>query len=232
MTTTADLKTGRTRSVDNLQRLYTVVISLALTEYLRRLLTDVVTGPSLPGYNRWLMFVSLVFTVVPFYHGANRYLDATYVTGERSAHRGALMIDFLVLFVEGLGFFAVAMLAFKGREYFYTGLAALFVLDAGWVWLTNLMASSPEHRMAGFTPWAMVNVVAAALLCIFVWSAVLGHSFWNTAIATNIALMIVTISRTIYDYHAVWNFYYPKDSTDFEMGLPAPPPAPPPHLSL
>src|SRR6476661_3705790 len=85
-----DMKTVRTRSVDNLQRLYTVVISLALTEYLRRLLTQSAEANEATGYNGWLMFVSLIFTVVPFYHGANRYLDATYVTGERAAKPGAL----------------------------------------------------------------------------------------------------------------------------------------------
>ena len=105
----SNLREARKRSVDNLQRLYTVVISLAVAESLRRLLGD--TPPeTIADYKQWLMFASLIFTVVPFYHGANRYLDATYVTGERSAKPIALMVDFVMLFLEGLLFFGLAML--------------------------------------------------------------------------------------------------------------------------
>src|SRR5690349_850145 len=75
---TFDAKEARKRSVDNLQRLYTFVVGLAVTEMLRRMLNPLATD-----YAVWLMFTAFLFTVVPFYHGANRYLDATYVTGER-----------------------------------------------------------------------------------------------------------------------------------------------------
>src|SRR5262245_6898700 len=106
----SNLQEARKRSVDNLQRLYTVVVSLAVTESLRRLLANFGTGGSVAGLKEWLMFVSLIFTLVPFYHGANRYLDATYVTDERSAKRSALLIDFIFLFCEGLLFFGLAMM--------------------------------------------------------------------------------------------------------------------------
>src|ERR1051325_6616791 len=105
----ANLDDARKRSVDNLQRLYSVVVSLAVTEILRRLLIGYAAGGTIAGYKEWFMFVSLIFTAVPFYHGANRYLDATYVIGERSAKHYALMVDFIMLFFEGLLFFGLAM---------------------------------------------------------------------------------------------------------------------------
>jgi hypothetical protein len=222
------MKVIRTRSVDSLQRLYTVVVSLALAESLRSLLTGIVVGVPV-GYERWLMFSSLIFTVVPFYHGANRYLDATYVTQERSAKPGALMIDFLILFLEGLGIFAISMLAPKGPEIFYTILAALFVLDAVWVGVTVLTSSSEEDKFPGYKKWALLNILAAMVLLFIVWSDVLDILHFKTDVAKNIALMSVAILRTMYDYIKVWSFYYPKGAhTQFE-GLPAPAPAPPPH---
>lgn len=228
MNAPSDMKTVRTRSVDNLQRLYTVVISLALTEYLRRLLSQSAEANEATGYNGWLMFVSLIFTVVPFYHGANRYLDATYVTGERAAKPGTLMVDFLILFAEGLGIFAIAMLATEGPAYFYTGLAMLFVLDAVWVGFTNLTAVSAEDKFPGYGAWATVNYLAALALLVFVWSNALDWSIWKGDVARNIALMGVAIVRTIYDYHKVWDFYYPKGVEQDYEGIPAPAPAPPP----
>src|SRR5687768_14410856 len=162
-----DLKEARKRSVDNLQRLYTVVVSLAVTESLRRLLVDYPDG--IAGYEHWLMFVSLIFTVVPFYHGANRYLDATYVTNERSANHPALMIDFVMLFLEGLMFFGLAMLM-ANTALFYTVLAGLFLLDIVWVGMTNLTATTEADKMAGYGVWALINFVALVSLLVFVWS--------------------------------------------------------------
>ena len=117
---TPNLTEARKRSVDNLQRLYTVVISLAVTESLRRLLMNFSSRHEVAGYKEWLMFVSLIFTVVPFYHGANRYLDATYVTEERSAKHPALIVDFIMLFIEGLLFFGLAMVTTDENLFLYS----------------------------------------------------------------------------------------------------------------
>ena len=104
-----DLDRVRARSVDNLQRLYAFVMSLAFAESLRRsLLTrDNNVDLSIANWDRWLMCLALIVTVIPFYHGANRYLDATYVTGERTAKRFSLMVDFIFLFVQALLMFTL-----------------------------------------------------------------------------------------------------------------------------
>lgn len=99
-----DFTEVRKRSVDNLQLLYTVVVSLAVTDMLQHFLAGP-SGISIPDFSgiglaQWLMAVSFLFTIVPFYHGASRYLDATYITGERKAQRAALLIDFVMLLRE------------------------------------------------------------------------------------------------------------------------------------
>jgi FtsH-binding integral membrane protein len=218
----SDLKEARKRSVDNLQRLYTVVVSLAVTEILKRLLIN--EGKS-ASYKEWLMFVSLIFTLVPFYHGANRYLDATYVTGERSAKHHALMVDFIMLFLEGLLFFGLAMVT-ANESLFYTVLAVLFLLDIIWVGSTNLTATRDEDKMKGYVTWAGINCIALIALLLFVWSNLLNWEFWSSDLAKSIALVGVAIIRTVFDYVRVWKFYYPADDDLKSDNIPAPAPAP------
>ena len=193
-----DIDKARTRSVDNLQRLYTVVVSLAVTESLKGLLSNVSSRGVLPTYDRWLMFVSLIVTVIPFYHGANRYLDATYVTGERSARYSALMPDFIALFTEGLLLFVLAMVS-NNENIFYTALAGLLILDTIWVGTTNLTASTESDKVPRFVIWALINVIAACLLCLFVWSHLFDIPIWKSLIARSIALMVVVMLRTVID---------------------------------
>ncbi|MBK8002578.1 MAG: hypothetical protein IPK12_01255 [Gemmatimonadetes bacterium] len=229
------IEEARKRSVDNLQRLYTVVVSLAVTESLKPLLGGLARGEALPGYNRWFMFASLVITVVPFYHGANRYLDATYVTGERAAKPQALLIDFVMLFIEGIAFFALAMLA-NDEQVFYTGLAMLLVFDAGWVGITNLTGASVSDRFPDYAKWASVNLVVAAMICVSVWANLPwttpgGTGFWRSQFTRDVALLILVVGRTFYDYWKVWPFYYPQDRAVVFSGIPAPAPARPPEVT-
>jgi hypothetical protein len=224
---------ANTRSVDNLQRLYTVVVSLAVTESLRRLFLGTGTLFSPPSYESSLMFASLIFTVVPFYHGANRYLDATYVTGERKAKPQALMLDFVILFVEALLFFGLALLT-NNQPAFYTVLAILFLLDIIWVGLTNVTAHSESDKFPRYTKWAIINFIAFALLLLFTWSNILNWPIWKNEVATNISLLIVVVARTVIDYILVWPFYYPGEGSSSESaysGIPAPPPGVPPDLT-
>ena len=220
-----ELKEARKRSVDNLQRLYTVVVSLAVAESLKGLLKDFGIHGTIASYQEWLMFVSLIFTVVPFYHGANRYLDSTYVTEERSAKHYALMIDFIMLFLEGLLFFGLAMVL-TNEALFYTVLASLFLLDIVWVGFTNITATSKQDRMPGYAKWASINVLAMAALLVFVWSNILNWQFWQSDTVRSIALVIVAVARTVFDYLIVWRFYYPEDSETKFDNIPAPFPAP------
>ncbi len=224
-----ELKEARKRSVDNLQRLYTVVVSLAVTESLRSLLVGFKATRTVADYTQWLMFTSLIFTVVPFYHGANRYLDATYVTKERSANQYALMIDFIFLFFEGLLFFGLAMVM-ADEALFYSVLSCLFLLDIIWVGATNLTASSDADKMQGYKGWALINFFALSASLIFVWSNVLGWEFWTTPTVKSIALVAVAVARTVFDYLRVWRFYYPADGESESGYLPAPAPAPLPSL--
>lgn len=222
-------KSARERSVGSLQMLYTVVVSIALTESLRRLVSVIEKNSFLNWYDNLLMFLSFAVTVIPFYHGANRYLDSTYVTNEKQPKQYALLIDFLMLFTEGLLLFILAMTS-DNPMIFYSLLAGLFIFDAGWVGLTRLIKVDEEAAGPKYLKWAGINVFAAILIFVFVWSRLFSWELWLNPYVKNIALFLVAIVRTIYDYRSVWSFYYPKEDGEEEEynDIPAPRPAPPP----
>jgi hypothetical protein len=218
---------ARKRSVDNLQRVYTVVISLAIAESLRRLLSEFGDCGKLPGFAPVLAVISLIITIIPFYHGANRYLDSTYVTGERSAKPGALMLDFIAIFGEGLVFFILSLII-KSTAIFFTLLAALFIFDSFWVWLTKLTSNSEADKGAEYKTWAFVNIASALFLLISFWSNLFQWNFWPSPTIQVTAASIAVLVRTIFDYGTVWNFYYPPPSDDKYI-MPVPRPAVPEH---
>jgi hypothetical protein len=204
---------ARKRSVDNLQRLYTVVVSLAVTEMLRRVL-EVGSSTAAPDFaaiprSNWLMLSSFLFTIVPFYHGANRYLDATYVTSEQSAKHFALLLDFIILFLEGVAFFVLAVSIGSPRS-FYTILGCLFLADAIWVWLTlNIWSVGDTAHVGGlaktnYGTWLIINIAVGSFVLLSVWS-----NLWPDS-ARVPSLAVVVILRTLLDYATVWDFYYPK----------------------
>jgi uncharacterized membrane protein len=204
-----DFKDARKRSVDNLQRLYTFVVSLALAESLRRTLlsNDIV---QLVWSNKWVMFLSLIFTVIPFYHGANRYLDATYVTGERTAKRYSLMVDFLFLFLQGLLLFTLALIITNDPSlitdhdtYFFSGLALLLFIDIIWVLVTTVITEDKRDdgtpSESNYQIWALLNVVAVILIFVLVY-----YELWTW-------LLVLTFGRSVLDYLISHNFYYPQN---------------------
>jgi hypothetical protein len=220
---------ARKRSVDNLQKVYTVVVSLAVAEALRRLFSPAQGASITPGLVPAVAVFSLITTIVPFYHGANRYLDATYVTGQRSAKSGALMLDFVAIFLEGILFFILAILV-EVEATFFTIISGLFIFDAAWVGLTRLTSRGEDEPGGRYAVWALVNVVAAALVLVSQWSNLLQWEFWRTPDVRVIASGAIVFARTFFDYASVWDFYYPPARDTYLM--PVPRPAPPPKRRL
>ena len=204
-----ELKQARTRSVDNLQRLYTFVVSLAFAESLKRALLTTTNNVDLSTSNsgKWMLCAALIITAIPFYHGANRYLDATYVTRERSSKtRFSLMIDFLFVFLLALLMFTLALLITAGgvedetnRRLFYWGLGLLLSIDIIWIaitrWTTDDAPSPPKTIQ--FRKWAILNIFAVLIILVLVYFAK-----WEW-------LLILLIIRTVVDYLIAHDFYYP-----------------------
>src|SRR5690349_19220544 len=94
----------REKAVKSLVALYTVVMGVALSLAVRGLIDErggleTVTLPDL------LLFVAFVGTLFPFFHGALRHLDDAYVENKNANVReGALVVDFVLLFIHALAF--------------------------------------------------------------------------------------------------------------------------------
>ena len=208
---------ARKRSVDNLQRLFTVVISLALTGALSNVFSGYLkNNGGFPTIIELLPVLGLIITIIPFYHGANRYLDSTYVTGERTAKQWALIIDFVALFVEGLAFFIISMFISK-QAIFYFSMGLLLIFDFIWIQITKWMASSATDYGAKYIAWATANFAAAGFLILFSCTNMV-NSVSGMAWLTFIILFI----RTAIDYITVWDFYYPPDKDKYIMPVPRP----------
>lgn len=82
------------RSVDSLQRIYTVIVALAVASSIKSLTIDKASDALLksPDILAGLpVFLSFLVTLIPFYHGMNRHLDTCYTQGGNFAARGAIL---------------------------------------------------------------------------------------------------------------------------------------------
>lgn len=220
-----NLQDARKRSVDNLQRLYTVVVSLAVTQGLKgvmELYGDHRPTTTHPPTTYWFMLGTLIVTIIPFYHGANRYLDATYVTEERRAKHWALVVDFFALFLEGVLFFALASLIGKTVPFLIL-LAVLFAFDIIWVGVTRLTGEDTPEGDRGYRCWALVNLIAVFVVLLIGLSRV--PEFWHYEAAPELILLLVAVVRSYLDYHLAWHFYYPRSYQQDHLDLVAPLPA-------
>jgi hypothetical protein len=189
------------RSVDALQRLYTIVVGLALTEGARRVIDPNLASataraaPDIPPEVPWMLFGALVITVVPFYHGANRHLDDSYVF-ESASKRASLIFDFFMLFIEGILFVLMAMTTLAPSTFFLI-LLSLLGVDILWAGL-SLLTKGPS---AALWSWCAVNMATIVLLVLFLYSPVLREDIRIPM------LLIIVIIRTIVDYRLSYDFY-------------------------
>lgn len=188
------------RSIDSLQRLYTIVIGLAVTEALRSFLAPAAVAGL--WWAHWKSLAVLLLTIVPFYHGANGHLDQTYLygfEGQRRERRYALLIDFGVLFLEGILFFALA-LSLTDFARFVKVFQALLSLDV--IWAVIVLLTGPSSKDASHAvKWGVLNLLAVLLILLA------NDSAWLLPDAKPRWVFIIALLRTLADYGLCWNFY-------------------------
>lgn len=190
------------RSVGHLQDLYAVVVAIALSLAVDRLVS------TSSGFHdrRLLLFVALLVTLVPFYHGALRHLDEEYAFGSSGSRRQALvLLDFWILFLESCAFLALAVSLGRPRVYAIAFLA-LLVFDLAWTGVTTAFAGDNEELVAQST-WGRINAGAAVVMALaLAITAATGDSnaLWYVTPA-------VAIGRTLADYGRTWSFYVGSD---------------------
>lgn len=197
----------REGTVKNLQELYTVAVGVALVVAIEQLVRlpegqqAFVRMDALPAFGAFLS------TLVPFYHGALRHLDQRYIEERGGSVRdGALLADFLLLFLEACMLLGIARVLADIHAVAW-GLAILLVFDALWgggIYL--LFARGPKQWDE--LEWVRINLVAGPLLG----AGLFGLRFLSAGAATKtlmIALPASMILRSFLDYRRSWLFYFP-----------------------
>jgi hypothetical protein len=196
----------RENSVKQLSELYNVVTGVSLSIAITKVIDP--TGSTIPlKWDVLLAFLSFVVVIIPFHQGAVRHLFATYVEagGSTRIKRGALALDFLLLFFEACIFVALSLLIGNIQQ-FVNVMITLLVVDSVWGLLAYLAFTGAQAQLAE-KKWAIINLIAATLL-FFV--AILGPTLlngWGDEMKQ--LVFVICLVRTIADYITSWDFYYP-----------------------
>ena len=201
--------TPQENSVKQLSELYNVVVGVALTLWITKVIDP--NAPDIPiNWSVLLTFLSFLVIIIPFHQGAVRHLYVTYVEagGSTRIKRGALALDFLLLFFQACLFVAMGVLIQK-PALFLNVLIGLLAVDCIWGLLAYLAFTGAQAQLAE-KKWALINLVAGVLLFAL---AKLGPPLlggWGDVM--NQLVFVICLIRTIADYITSWDFYYPPKS--------------------
>lgn len=195
-------------TIDSLQRLYTFIFALAITESLKEFShirgatsADATSNgakrswPFIPSCLPAL--ISIVVLIVLFFHGMNLYLQRTYAQPAVHPHGGLLLIDIAVFMVEAVIMFLLSRhLSVSHWREFYFWILVLLAIDAGW--------GIGVHAIHGARTlnWVNVNVVAVLILML------LRFAFKKNEQGGALLCCLVMLARTACDYWLSWDFYF------------------------
>jgi hypothetical protein len=191
------------RSVDSLQKIYAVVIALAIAQAIQSLLKDPIRGTLLQSREIFVglpPFVALLVTLVPFWHGMNRHLDRCYLEKKGVVVQGALLLDFTTFFLEASLLFAAGWTLRSGL-YSFIALGLLLMVDMVWAFISHLIHFPGQKSHA--VRWSKINLVAI-LAAILIAAFPFQHKIT--------LLMLVATVRSIVDYWLCWDFYFPRNT--------------------
>jgi hypothetical protein len=195
-----DLSTVKNRieeSVRTMKGLHSVVSGIAITAGIRTMIEAPPKGVAPIDY-AWL--VALVVTIIPFNHGALRHMDDVYIyptPGDPQPKKGALLIDFSLLFFEACILFYLSQI-FLSFQSFVPAYVVLLGFDIFWA-LAVFFLTTNRHALK----WLAINFGFGMVVLLF---------FVTTALdATNKSrfILLFVILRTLVDYIVNWPFYFP-----------------------
>ncbi len=202
------IKQASDRTVDSLQRVYAIVIALALTTAVKLLIESIGITPhegmskaasnSLPTI---FLFVAFLSTLIVFYHGMNRHLDDTFIIGVKvNPHRLLLLVDIVVFLFEG-GLLVVMASTINNPKAFLFAWSVLLCVDIVW----GLIVYFTLKRQALMDKWILNNFCFLILAWLF-WSLVFPQK--------TISIAVIEIVRSLIDYWLNWDFYFPKGTLE------------------
>jgi len=193
------------RSVTNLMNLYTVVIGLALSMSIVKLFGD---NASLSAANvpSILLFVAFLATIFPFYHGALQHLDEAYIENDCADGHGALMLDFILLFVHALAFVVLSLLLPNPTDFAWV-FAGLLCIDVMWGFFAHF-TYAPKSRTKAELKWAIINFVTVLVIVCFIVLGDMSEDAPDANLKISVVLVSVCLLRTMIDYLWCRDFYF------------------------
>jgi hypothetical protein len=134
-------------------------------------------------------------------------LFATYVEagGSTRIKSGALLADFVLLFLEGCLFIMIAAII-KSTENMAWTAVGLLILDSLWGFLAWLAFTGAQSQFAE-KRWAIINIITAVVIIIIL---IFGReTFVAQPTQAQWGLAAILTLRTIMDYWLCWDFYFP-----------------------
>lgn len=181
--------------------LYGVVIALALTRSIG--ITISPNGISLSPFKLNIqdiaVFGTLFMTIVPFYHGASVYMLTAYKNPTYATKKGAPLVDFFTLSLEGVVFYAMAS-TIQDIDSFIVWFILLLVIDIVWCGFTYFKAEEPQKVAPRW--WAILN--GATVIVLIILSAI------SIIVQVYTILFAIATTRTVLDYCLCYSYYFPK----------------------
>jgi hypothetical protein len=200
-------------SIRSLRELYSGVFALALYEAIRGVAE---TDHVLFSLQFRFFLVAFCATLVPFYHGAMRYFEDSYLENTSDLKPAYFLFDFLTLSTAaGSLVWLGAMFGtdFK-QDYFIKVYAFLLVVDVLWGFMTQPLT----HSLKKVMPWLLLNAITfCAIGSLWYW----GDLIHGRAITI---FLLIAPARSILDYVFNWKMYFPR--VDASAAVPTVLPAP------
>jgi hypothetical protein len=195
-------------SIKSLINLYTVVIGAALSLAIAGII-DGKIGLTSVGWVSVLLFISFVATLFPFFHGALRHLDDAFVENENvNIRSGALIIDFLLLFLHGLAFLVLSQLL-KRPSNFAWFLFAVLAIDVIWGIFAHF-ASSSGKELSAESKWTIINFIFICIGASYLVSQDIYLDYEKDSLKLAILVTIGCVARSAVDYLWCRELYFPK----------------------
>jgi fumarate reductase subunit D len=195
-------------TVRNFQWIYTVVIALSVGEAFKQFVPDRRLRQQKSGvhWDQLPSLLSLLFLVVPFFHGMTRFFHIMYSKEKINELYGAwLLVDCATFTVEAALFFVLARsLPTSLWSQFSVTVMVLLWLDIVWGVFTW------KYRTSLISPWVIVNVCTMpALMGVFLFLRSRKRTP-RLAVTASILVLGGLVIRTVVDYSTGWAFYFPK----------------------
>ena len=195
-------------SIRSLVNLYTVVIGAALSLAVAGAI-DINKGLSSLSAVSILLFIAFLATLFPFFHGALRHLDDTFLENPNpNLKTGALMIDFALLFLHALAFLVLSQLLKKPADFAWF-LIAVLTIDVVWG-LFTLFGSTVAGKFSPESRWTIINFlfIAATSFYLIDQEIYLGAPAVPDKLAWLVAIGCVV--RSTLDYLWCRDLYFPN----------------------